>query len=82
MKYCRNLRLNGDSGWRLANVAEMQVIYDRNVNASGLVGYSKHLRPFTWHVKGNLFLTAINADCCGRENCHPFAVHESLPSAR
>ena len=56
-KYCRNLRLNGDSDWRLANVAEMQGIYDRSANASGLVGYSKHLRPFTWHVKGDLFLT-------------------------
>jgi hypothetical protein len=57
MKYCHNLRLNGNSDWRLANVAEMQGIYDKSVNALGLVGYSKHLRPFTWHVKGSLFLT-------------------------
>ena len=57
MKYCRGLRLDGHSDWRLANMAELQGIYDKSVEAPGLAGYAKHLRAFTWHVKGNLFLT-------------------------
>ena len=57
MKYCRGLRLDGHSDWRLANMAELQGVYDKTVEAPGLAGYAKHLRAFTWHVKGNLFLT-------------------------
>jgi hypothetical protein len=57
MKYCHSLRLGGHSDWRLADMAELQGIYDKTVEAPGLAGYAKHLRAFTWHVKGNLFLT-------------------------
>ena len=57
IKYCRNLHLAGYSDWRLPNMAEIQGIFDKNVNAPGSAGYYKKLRPFTWHVKGNLFLT-------------------------
>ena len=56
-KYCRNLRLAGNSDWRLPNMAELQGIYDLHANAPGLAGYRKKLRDVTWHVKGNLFLT-------------------------
>lgn len=57
LKYCRNLRLEGHSDWRLANLAELQGVYDRTANAPGLSGrHSKD--PDTWHVKGGLFLTA------------------------
>ena len=55
-KYCRDLRLAGYSDWRLATLAEFRTIYDRNANASGLAGTRKD-SPFTYHVKGNLFLT-------------------------
>jgi hypothetical protein len=57
IKYCHNLRLAGYSDWKLANMAELQGIFDRTVEAPGLAGYQKKLRVFTWHVKGNLFLT-------------------------
>jgi hypothetical protein len=56
IKYCRNLRLAGYSDWRLATLAELGAIYNRNVNAPGLGGPGKG-SPDTWHVKGNLFLT-------------------------
>jgi len=56
VKYCRNLRLAGYSNWRLATLAELGAIYDRNANAPGLAGPGKE-SPDTWHVKGNLFLT-------------------------
>jgi len=55
-KYCRDLRLAGYSNWRLATLAELGAIYDRNANAPGLSGPGKE-SPDTWHVKGNLFLT-------------------------
>jgi len=55
--YCRDLRLAGYSDWRLANMAELQPIYDSTANAPGLAGLPRKLRDFTWHVKGNLFLT-------------------------
>jgi len=56
MKYCRDLRLAGYSDWRLATIDELQGIYDRSTSAPGLAG--KHDdEAFTWHVKGNLFLT-------------------------
>jgi hypothetical protein len=53
MKYCRNLRLAGYSNWRLATLAELEVIFDGNSNAPGRDGQGAS----TWHVKGNLFLT-------------------------
>ncbi len=53
MKYSRNLRIGGFSDWRLATLAELEGIYDKNANSSGRVGK----RADTWHVKGNLFLT-------------------------
>ena len=56
VKYCRDLRLDGYSDWRLANMVELQGIYDKTANASGLAGPGKE-SPSTWHVKGNLFLT-------------------------
>jgi len=56
VKYCRKLRLGGYSDWRLATLPELEGIYDKNANAPGLSGAGKE-GPFTWHVKGNLFLT-------------------------
>jgi hypothetical protein len=56
IKYCRNLRLAGYSDWRLANMFELQPIYDRTANAPGLAGRHDD-KPTMWHVKGNLFLT-------------------------
>jgi hypothetical protein len=59
IKYCRNLRLAGYSDWRLANMFELQPLYDKSVESPGRAGDGKGGRPrdFTWHVKGNLFLT-------------------------
>jgi len=57
MKYCHGLRLAGYSDWRLANMVELQGLYDKTVEAPGLAGPTKTPRAFTWHVKGNLFLT-------------------------
>jgi hypothetical protein len=56
MKYCRDLRTAGYSDWRLATLGELEGIYDKNANAPGLASPGTG-RPFTWHVKGNLFLT-------------------------
>lgn len=56
VKYCRDLRLAGYSDWRLATRGELGAIYDRNANAPGLAGSGKD-SSFTYHVKGNLFLT-------------------------
>jgi Protein of unknown function (DUF1566) len=56
MKYCRDLRLAGYSDWRLAKLEELKGIYDKNANAPGRAGPGTG-RPFTFHVKGNLFLT-------------------------
>jgi hypothetical protein len=56
VKYCRDLRLAGYSDWRLANMVELQGVYDKTANAPGLAG--PHDNDATmWHVKGNLFLT-------------------------
>src|ERR1700679_4011467 len=51
MKYCHGLRLDGHFDWRLANMAELQGIYDKTIEAPGLVGSAKNSRAFTWHVK-------------------------------
>ena len=59
IKYCRELRLAGYSDWRLPDMAALQPIYDSRVEAPGLAGPRKKQRDFTWHVKGNLFLTGI-----------------------
>jgi hypothetical protein len=56
MKYCRDLRLAGYSGWRLATLSELEGIYDKTANAPGLSGPGKE-SPFTYRVKGKLFLT-------------------------
>lgn len=58
-KYCRDLRLAGYSGWRLATLSELEGIYDKTANAAGLarLGGPAEGTDFTWHVKGNLFLT-------------------------
>jgi Protein of unknown function (DUF1566) len=59
MKYCRELRLAGSSDWRLATLSELEAIYDKTANAPGLarLGGPAKGSDFTWHVKGNLFLT-------------------------
>jgi Protein of unknown function (DUF1566) len=57
VRYCHDLRLAGYSDWRLASLEELKGIYDKSVSAPGLAGPSKKARDFTWHVKGNLFLT-------------------------
>lgn len=59
MKYCRDLRLAGHSDWRLATLAEMQGIFNKNESAPGMGGEGKTLRRYAYHVKGNLFLTGI-----------------------
>lgn len=56
VKYCRDLRSAGYSNWRLATRAELGAIYDRNANAPGSAGSGKD-SSFTYHVKGDLFLT-------------------------
>jgi len=56
MKYCRDLRLAGYSDWRLANIGELQGIYDRNLDPSGMIGKEKGW-AFPDRVKGNLYLT-------------------------
>ena len=57
MKYCHASRLDRFSDWRLANMAELQGLYDKTAEAPGLAGPTKSHRALTWHVKGNLFLT-------------------------
>ena len=57
MKYCRDLRLAGYADWRLATLAELEGIYDKDAESPGLMGPSGKGTVATWHVKGNLFLT-------------------------
>ena len=57
VKYCRNLRLGGYSDWRLPMITQLEGIYDESANAPGLAGPKGS--AFTWHVKGNLFLTGV-----------------------
>jgi serine/threonine protein kinase len=54
--YCRNLRLAGHSDWRLARLDELKGIFDPNISTPGHC--CKSHEPVTWHVKGNLQLTA------------------------
>jgi hypothetical protein len=56
VSYCRDLRLGGQTDWRLPTLDELKSIYDPSVNAPGLAGPGKG-SPDTWHVKGNIFLT-------------------------
>jgi len=69
IKYCRKLRLAGYSDWRLANMFELQPLYDKTANAPGLAGKNND-EPTMWHVKGNLFLTGYewSSRVDGREN--------------
>ena len=55
MKYCHRLHLNSYSDWRLANMTELQGIYDKAIEAPGLAGPIEKPEPFTWHVKGEPF---------------------------
>ncbi len=59
VKFCHDLRLSGYSDWRLATLAELEGIYDKNADAPGLarLGGPAKGSDFTWHVKGHLFLT-------------------------
>jgi len=59
MHYCRDLRLAGYSNWRAATLSELEGIYDKTIDAPGLarLGGPPKGSDFTWHVKGNLFLT-------------------------
>jgi Protein of unknown function (DUF1566) len=56
-KYCRDLRVAGYTDWRLASLRDLEGIYDKSAKAPGRAGPPGNDRPFTWHVKGNLFLT-------------------------
>jgi hypothetical protein len=56
VKYCHDLRLAGYSDWRLANMAELQGLYDSSANAPGRAGPGTG-RVVSWHIKGNLYLT-------------------------
>ncbi len=58
MKYCTDLRIGGYSDWRLANIGELDAIYDKSAESPGVNPRSKwHGAEFmAWHVKGNLFL--------------------------
>ena len=66
VKYCRNLRLGGYSDWRLPTITELEGIYDGRANAPGLAGPKG--RDFTWHVKGNLFLTGVEWSVTQRQD--------------
>ena len=56
VKYCRELRLAGYSDWRLANMFELQPLYDKTIDSPGLTRRDNSVKTM-WHVKGNLFLT-------------------------
>ena len=55
--YCRKLNLAGGTGWRMPNMDELQGVYDKSAITPGMAGDRQHYRPFTWHIKGNIFLT-------------------------
>ncbi len=56
VKHWRGLRLAGYSDWRLASLAELQGIYDKDASSPGLAGQNGDVHT-TWHVRGSLFLT-------------------------
>ena len=60
IKYCQNANLGGYTGWRMPNLDELQSIYDANAESPGLMGLDHYhnVHRATWHVKGNIFLTA------------------------
>ena len=74
VKYCHDLRLSGYSDWRLATRPELGAIYDRNANAPGSAGSGKD-SSFTYHVKGELFLTGDewSSDRINDDRGHPSA---------
>jgi hypothetical protein len=58
-KYCRDLRLGGNTDWRLPKIYELQTISDKSVESPGVnpPSHRHAAEPITYHVKGNLFLT-------------------------
>lgn len=63
-KYCRDLRTAGYSDWRLANLWEIQGIYEKSAFSPGLGAHE--VEPTTWHVRGYLFLTAYEWSSNGK----------------
>ncbi len=57
IKYCRNSTLAGLTGWRMPNMDELQGLYNQSITTRGMAGDKQHYRSFTWHIKGNLFVT-------------------------
>jgi hypothetical protein len=58
-KFCRDLRLDGQSDWRLPTIGELQRLYDKSAEAPG-VNPPSHwhgAEAMNYHMKGNLFLT-------------------------
>lgn len=76
VSYCRDLRSGGHSDWRLATMFELQGIYDSTANALGLTGMHSE-KPTTWHVKGNLSLSAYewSSQGDGVKHCNSHAYY-------
>ena len=68
VKYCQYLHLANYSDWRLANMFELQPIYDKVVESPGLAGPGDS--HSTWHVKGGLFLTGYQWANTSSNNGH------------
>jgi hypothetical protein len=66
IKYCRDLRLAGYSDWRLANMVELQGLFDRTANSPGRDGHGAS----TWHIKGSVFLTGYQWANSQRDDLH------------
>ncbi len=54
--YCANLRLGGNSDWRLPTIDELQGIYDPSISVTVPCGNGGSCTE-TYHVKGNLKLS-------------------------